>query len=331
MRIYYEKDSPTTPLADKTIAVLGYGSQGHAQAQNLRDSGLQVIISEKPGNPNYDLALEHGFKPVPVPEATARADIIQILLPDHVQPIVFEKEILPNLAPGKMLLFSHGFSVHFRQIQAPKEIAVAMVAPKGPGHLVRSEYIKGAGVPALVAIQQDPNGTALDWAKAYATGIGATRAGLIETTFKEETETDLFGEQVVLCGGVSELIKAGWETLVAAGYQPEIAYFECLHEMKLIVDLLYQGGLDMMRYSVSDTAEFGDYTRGRRIVTEETREEMFRILREIQEGEFAKEWILENQAGRPGFLIRRQQEAEHPINEVGRELRKMMKWLDKGL
>jgi ketol-acid reductoisomerase len=331
MQIYYEKDAPTAPLAGKTIAVLGYGSQGHAQAQNLRDSGLNVIISEQPGNPNYDLAKEHGFTPYAAAEAAEKADLIQILLPDHVQPVVYQKDILPNLKPGKMLLFSHGFSVHFRQIQAPKEISVAMVAPKGPGHLVRSEYVKGAGVPALVAVQQDADGNALAWAKAHATGIGATRAGLIETTFKEETETDLFGEQAVLCGGVSELIKAGWETLVEAGYQPEIAYFECLHEMKLIVDLMYQGGLDYMRYSVSDTAEYGDYTRGRRIITEETRAEMADILREVQEGTFAGEWILENQAGRPSFLIRRQLEAEHPINEVGRRLRGMMKWLDKGL
>jgi ketol-acid reductoisomerase len=331
MRIYYEQDAPTTPLADKTIAIIGYGSQGHAQAQNLRDSGLNVVVGQRPGSPNYDLALEHGFKPVSAAEAADQADLIQLLMQDNIQPSVFEKDIKPTLKPGKMLLFSHGFSIHFHQIVAAKDISVAMVAPKGPGHLVRSEYIKGAGVPALVAIHQDANGQALDWAKAYATGIGATRAGLIETTFAEETETDLFGEQAVLCGGVSELIKAGWETLVEAGYQPEIAYFECLHEMKLIVDLMYQGGLDMMRYSVSDTAEYGDYSRGRRIVTEETRAEMADILREIQEGDFAREWILENQAGRPSFLARRRQEAEHPINEVGRQLRKMMKWLDKGL
>ncbi|MDR0547994.1 MAG: ketol-acid reductoisomerase [Deltaproteobacteria bacterium] len=331
MRIYYEQDAPTAPLADKTIAIIGYGSQGHGQAQNLRDSGLKVIVGQRPGSPNYDLAVEHGFKPVSAAEAAAEADLIQLLMQDHLQPIVYEKDVLPNLKPGKMLLFSHGFSIHFRQIVPGQDINVAMVAPKGPGHLVRAEYVKGAGVPALVAIHQDANGTALDWAKAYATGIGATRAGLIETTFAEETETDLFGEQAVLCGGVSELIKAGWETLVEAGYQPEIAYFECLHEMKLIVDLMYQGGLDFMRYSVSDTAEYGDYSRGRRVITEETRAEMAEILREIQEAEFARDWILENQAGRPNFLARRRQEAEHPINEVGRELRKMMKWLNKGL
>jgi ketol-acid reductoisomerase len=331
MQIYYEKDAPTTPLADKTIAVIGYGSQGHSQAQNLRDSGLRVIVGQRPGSNNYDLAVEHGFKPVSASEAAAEADLIQLLMQDHLQPEIFQKDILPNLKPGKMIMFSHGFSIHFNQITAPDDVAVAMVAPKGPGHLVRSEYVKGAGVPSLVAIHQDPDKTALSWALAYATGIGATRAGVIATTFEEETETDLFGEQAVLCGGVCELIKAGWETLVENGYQPEIAYFECLHEMKLIVDLMYQGGMDLMRYSISDTAEYGDYTRGRRIVTEETREAMAEILQEIQEGDFAREWILENKAGRPGFLARRRQEADHPINDVGRELRKMMKWLDKGV
>ena len=331
MQIYYEKDAPTTPLSGKTIAVIGYGSQGHSQAQNLRDSGLKVIVGQRPGSTNYDLAVEHGFKPVSASEAAAEADLIQLLMQDHLQPEIYQKDILPNLKAGKMLMFSHGFSIHFNQITAPDDVAVAMVAPKCPGHLVRSEYVKGAGVPSLVAIHQDPDKTALSWALAYATGIGASRAGVIATTFEEETETDLFGEQAVLCGGVSELIKAGWETLVDNGYQPEIAYFECLHEMKLIVDLMYQGGLDMMRYSISDTAEYGDYSRGRRIVTDETREAMAEILREIQEGEFAKEWILENKAGRPSFLARRRQEADHPINEVGRELRKMMRWHDKGL
>ncbi|MDR1110214.1 MAG: ketol-acid reductoisomerase [Deltaproteobacteria bacterium] len=331
MQIFYEKDAPTEPLSGKTIAIIGYGSQGHAQAQNLRDSGLKVIVGQRPGSKNHELAVEHGFKPVSAAEAAAQADLIQLLMQDHLQPEVYERDVLPSLAPGKMLLFSHGFSIHFNQITPPKDVNVAMVAPKGPGHLVRSEYVKGAGVPALVAIEQDANGQALPWALAYATGIGATRAGLIRTSFEEETETDLFGEQAVLCGGVSELIKAGWETLVEAGYQPEIAYFECLHEMKLIVDLMYQGGLDMMRYSVSDTAEYGDYSRGRRIITDETREAMADILQEIQEGDFAREWILENKAGRPSFLARRRHEAEHPINEVGRELRKMMSWLGKGL
>ncbi len=329
MKVYFEKDAPLTPLQNATIAVIGYGSQGHSQAQNLRDSGLNVIVGQRPGSANYDLAVEHGFKPVSAAEAAAQADLIQILMQDHVQAEVYEKDVKPHLKPGKMLLFSHGFSVHYNQIIAPKDVNVGLVAPKGPGHLVRSEYIKGAGVPSLVAIHQDADGNALPWALAYATGIGGTRAGLIETTFAEETETDLFGEQAVLCGGVSELIKAGWETLVEAGYQPEIAYYECLHELKLIVDLMYEGGLDRMRYSISDTAEYGDYTRGRRIITEETRMEMAQILSEIQEGEFARDWILENKAGRPSFLSCRRLEAEHPINEVGRNLRKMMTWLDE--
>ena len=329
MQIYFEKDAPMTPLQGKTIAILGYGSQGHSQALNLRDSGLNVIIGQRPGSANYDLAVEHGFKPVSAAEASEKADLIQVLLPDHVQADVYEKDIKPNLKPGKMMMFSHGFSIHFNQIIAPKEVSVTMIAPKGPGHLVRSEYVKGAGVPCLIAIHQDADGQALPWALAYASGVGGTRAGLIRTTFEEETETDLFGEQAVLCGGVSELIKAGWETLVEAGYQPEIAYYECLHEMKLIVDLMYEGGLDRMRYSISDTAEYGDYSTGRRIITEETRMEMAEILREIQEGEFARDWILENKAGRPNFLSRRRHEAEHPINEVGRTLRKMMTWLDK--
>jgi len=329
MQVYFEKDAPLSPLQGRTIAVLGYGSQGHSQAQNLRDSGLEVVIGQRPGSPNYDLAVEHGFKPVPVAEASAKADLIQILLPDHLQSEIYEKEIKPGLKAGKMLMFSHGFAIHFNQIRPAKDLNVVMIAPKGPGHLVRSEYLKGAGVPCLVAVHQDADGQALPWALAYAAGIGGTRAGLIQTTFAEETETDLFGEQAVLCGGVSELIKAGWETLVEAGYQPEIAYYECLHEMKLIVDLMYEGGLDRMRYSVSDTAEYGDYTRGRRIITEETRAEMAEILREIQEGEFARDWILENKAGRPNFLARRRREAEHPINEIGRTLRQMMVWLDK--
>lgn len=329
MQVYFEKDAPLAPLKDKTIAVLGYGSQGHSQAQNLRDSGLKVIIAEHPDSPNFALAVEHGFSPMSVAEAAAQADLIQILLPDHLQSQIYEKDIKPHLKAGKILMFSHGFSIHFNQIVPPKNVSVVMIAPKGPGHLVRSEYVKGAGVPSLVAIHQDADGNAHAWALAYATGIGSTRAGLIQTTFAEETETDLFGEQAVLCGGVSELIKAGWETLVEAGYQPEIAYYECLHEVKLIVDLLYEGGLDRMRYSVSDTAEYGDYLRGREIITAETRATMKEMLRKIQEGEFARDWILENQAGRPNFLARRRQEAEHPINEVGRTLRKMMTWLNQ--
>ena len=327
MKIYYEQDAPLTPLSGKKVAIIGFGSQGHAQALNLRDSGVDVVVSELPGTPNYDLAKQYGFEPVTASEAAAAGDVIQMLAPDHIQPVIYENDIKAHMGPGKTLLFSHGFSIHFGQIVPPPEVDVSMVAPKGPGHLVRSEYESGAGVPSLVAIQQDGSGQALPIALAYANGIGAARAGVIETTFQEETETDLFGEQAVLCGGVTELIKAGFDTLVEAGYQPEIAYFECLHEMKLIVDLFYQGGINRMRYSVSDTAEFGDYSRGKRIVTEETRQEMKKILKEVQTGEFAREWILENKAGRPVFNANRRREAEHPINEVGERLRGMMPWL----
>lgn len=327
MQIYYDKDADLKKL--KKVAVIGYGSQGHAQAQNLRDSGVNVIVAQRPGSANYDLAVSHGFKPVSASEASKKAEVIQILTQDHVQAMVFEQEVLPQLKPGKTMVFSHGFNIHYGQITPPKNIDVVMVAPKGPGHLVRSEYEKGAAVPALVAIHQNASGKALDTALAYAKGIGATRAGVIETTFKEETETDLFGEQVVLCGGVTELVKAGYETLVAAGYQPEIAYFECLHELKLIVDLFYQGGISYMRYSVSDTAEYGDLTRGKRIINAETRAEMKRILDEIQGGTFAREWILENKANRPAFNAMRRKEAEHPIEAVGERLRSMMSWLPK--
>ena len=327
MKIYYDKDADLKKL--KKVAIIGYGSQGHAQAQNLRDSGANVIVAQRPGSANYDLAVKHGFEPVSAAEASKKADVIQILTQDHVQAMVYEQDVLPNLKKGKTLVFSHGFNIHYGQIVPPKNIDVVMVAPKGPGHLVRSEYEKGAGVPALVAIHQDASGKSLDTALAYAKGIGAMRAGVIETTFKEETETDLFGEQVVLCGGVTELVKAGFETLVEAGYQPEIAYFECLHELKLIVDLFYQGGIKYMRYSVSDTAEYGDLTRGKRVVTPETRLEMKRILQEIQGGVFAKEWILENKANRPVFNALRRKEAEHPIEAVGEKLRSMMSWLHK--
>lgn len=327
MQIYYDQDADLKKLKNKEIAIIGYGSQGHAQAQNLRDSGLKVIVAQRPGSANYDLAVSHGFKPVSAAEASKKADVIQILTPDHIQAMVYEKDVLPHLKKGKILVFSHGFNIHYGQITPTRDIDVVMVAPKGPGHLVRSEYEKGAGVPALVAIHQDTSGRAMDAALAYAKGIGATRAGVIETTFREETETDLFGEQVVLCGGVTELVKAGFETLVGAGYQPEIAYFECLHELKLIVDLFYQGGIRYMRYSVSDTAEYGDLTRGKRIINAETRREMGRILEEIQEGAFAREWILENKANRPVFNALRRKEADHPIEEVGERLRAMMSWL----
>lgn len=329
MEIYYEKDASLEPLKGKKIAIIGFGSQGHAQALNLRDSGLDVIVAERPGVENYELAKQYGFEPISAAEAAEAADLIQILAPDDVQATLYENEVKKSMKAGKTILFSHGFNIHFGQIVPPAEIDVAMVAPKGPGHLVRAEYEKGAGVPALVAIHQDASGQALPTALAYANGIGAARAGVIGTTFEEETETDLFGEQAVLCGGVTELVKAGFDTLVEAGYQPEIAYFECLHELKLIVDLFYQGGINYMRYSVSDTAEFGDYSRGNRIVTEETREEMRYILEEIQSGEFAREWILENKAGRPVFNAARRRQAEHPINEVGDRLRSMMAWLKK--
>ena len=329
MEIYYEKDAPLKPLKGKTIGIVGFGSQGHAQALNLRDSGLKVVVAELPGTANFDLAKKYGFKPVTAAEAAKDADLIQILAPDTIQKMIYENDIKKHMKKGKTLMFSHGFNIHFGQIVPPDTVDVVMVAPKGPGHLVRSEYEKGAGVPALVAVEKDASGKALQTALAYANGIGAARAGVIGTTFLEETETDLFGEQAVLCGGVTELVKAGYDTLVEAGYQPEIAYFECLHELKLIVDLFYQGGIDYMRYSVSDTAEYGDYSRGKRIVTKETREEMKRILEEIQSGDFAREWILENQAGLPAFNAARRREAAHPINEIGRKLRGMMAWLHK--
>lgn len=327
MKIYYDDDADLKVLEGKKVAIIGYGSQGHAQALNLRDSGVDVIVAQRPGSANYDLAKKHGFEPVSAAEASAQADVIQILTQDHVQSYIYEEAVKPNLKAGKTLVFSHGFNIHYNQIVPPPDVDVVMVAPKGPGHLVRSEYERGRGVPSLVAIHQDATHKALDTALAYAKGIGATRAGVIETTFKEETETDLFGEQVVLCGGVSELVKSGFETLVEAGYQPEIAYFECLHELKLIVDLFYQGGISYMRYSVSDTAEYGDLTRGKRIITDETRKEMKKILKEVQTGVFAREWILENKAGRPVFNALRKMEAEHPIEEVGKKLRAMMPWL----
>lgn len=329
MKIYYDSDADLGVLKGKKVAIIGYGSQGHAQAQNLRDSGLDVIVAELEGTPNYDLAKEHGFEPLSAGEASSRADVVQILAQDDVQAMLYRKEVAPHMTEGKTLVFSHGFNIHFGQIQPAPHLDVVMIAPKGPGHLVRSEYEKGAGVPSLVAIHQDATGNALDTALAYAKGLGATRAGVIETTFEEETETDLFGEQAVLCGGVTELVKASFDTLVGAGYQPEIAYFECLHELKLIVDLFYQGGISFMRYSVSDTAEYGDYSRGKRIITEETRETMQEILAEVQSGEFAREWILENQAGRPVFNALRRAEKEHPIEEVGAKLRAMMPWLKK--
>lgn len=326
--IFYDNDADLKDLDGKTIAILGYGSQGHAQAQNLRDSGLKVIIGQRPGGPNYDLAKSHGFDPMSAADATKKADIINILLPDEVQADVYANEIRPNLETGNILMCSHGFNIHFGQVEAPAGVDTLLVAPKGPGHLVRSEYEKGGGVPCLIALGEGASESTKKAGLAYAKGIGGTRGGVIETTIAEETETDLFGEQVVLCGGVSELVKAGYDTLVEAGYQPEMAYFECLHELKLIVDLFYQGGLNYMRYSVSNTAEFGDYTRGKRIVTEETRKEMKKILEEIQTGEFAKEWILENKGGAAAFKARRRIERNHGVEKVGVELRRLMSWID---
>jgi ketol-acid reductoisomerase len=326
-KMYYDKDADLSALKGKTIAILGYGSQGHAHAQNLRDSGCTVIVGQRPGSPNYDLAKSHGFDPLPIEEATKKADIVNMLLPDEVQGDLYRQSIRPNLSPGNILMCSHGFNVHFGQVEAPPGVDIVLVAPKGPGHLVRSEFEKGGGVPCLIALSPGASEESRRIGLAYAKGIGGARAGVIETTFAEETETDLFGEQVVLCGGVSALVKAGYETLVEAGYQPEMAYFECLHELKLIVDLFYQGGLNYMRYSVSNTAEYGDYSRGPRIVTDETRAEMKKILHEIQSGQFAREWILENKANAPAFKATRRRERQHPLEEVGKRLRRLMPWI----
>ncbi|HAA72461.1 MAG: ketol-acid reductoisomerase [Planctomycetaceae bacterium] len=326
--IYYDNDADLSLLKDKTIAILGYGSQGHAQAQNLRDSGCNVVIGQRPGSANYDLAVEHGFEPLPVNEAAARGDLVNILLPDEVQGDIFRDHIRGNLSEGNVIMCSHGFNVHFGQVEAPAGVATLLVAPKGPGHLVRAEFERGGGVPCLIALGDGSSEETKQLGLAYAKGIGGTRGGVIETTFAEETETDLFGEQVVLCGGVSELVKAAFETLVDAGYQPEMAYFECLHELKLIVDLFYQGGLNYMRYSVSNTAEYGDYSRGPRVVTEETRAEMKRILHEIQSGQFAREWILENRAGAPAFKAMRRRDRSLQLEEVGLRLRSLMSWID---
>jgi ketol-acid reductoisomerase len=327
-KIYYDDDADLSLLKNKTIAIIGYGSQGHAQAQNLRDSGCNVVIGQRPGSANYDLAVSHGFKPMSAADAAKQGDLINILLPDEVQGDVYRNDIRPNLQKGDLLLCSHGFNIHFGQVIPPAGVDAALVAPKGPGHLVRAEYEKGGGVPSLIAMYTGASDSARQLALAYAKGIGGTRGGVIETTFAEETETDLFGEQVVLCGGVSALIKAGFDTLVEAGYQPEMAYFECMHELKLIVDLLYQGGLNYMRYSISNTAEFGDYTRGPRIVTEQTKAEMKKILQEIRNGEFAKEWILENKANQPTFQAMRRRERNSLVEQVGKRLRSMMRWIN---
>lgn len=330
MKIYYEKDADLNLLKGKTIAVIGYGSQGHAHANNLRDSGFEVIVGLKPDGTSAPKARAAGFTVLPVAEAAAKAQVVMILLPDELQGDVYRSEIAPGLKDGDYLAFAHGFNIHFGQIEPPKGVNVFMVAPKGPGHLVRAEYQRGKGVPCLVAVAADPSGNARDVALAYACGVGGGRAGIIETSFREETETDLFGEQAVLCGGLSALIQAGYETLVEAGYAPEMAYFECLHEVKLIVDLIYEGGIANMRYSVSNTAEYGDLTRGPRVINAAVKQEMKKILGEIQTGAFAREWMLENKANRPVFNALARQGRDHPIEAVGEKLRAMMPWLKEG-
>jgi len=328
-KMYYEVDANLELLKGKVIAVMGYGSQGHSQSQNLKDSGLNVIIGLRPTSPRRKRAMEAGFEVMTVSEAAAKADVIQILLPDETQAKIYSEEIEKYVTAGKTLVFSHGFNIHYGQIVPPKDVDVIMIAPKSPGHLVRRTYTEGAGVPALIAVYQDATGKAKELALAYAKGIGSTKAGVLETTFGEETETDLFGEQAVLCGGAAELVKAGFDTLVGAGYQPEIAYFECLHELKLIVDLMQEGGIGWMQYSVSDTAQYGGMTIGKRIINEETRKEMRKVLDEIQDGRFAKAWLLESQANRPAFNAMTRIDANHPIEKVGEQLRGMMTWLKK--
>ncbi|MDD5670377.1 MAG: ketol-acid reductoisomerase [Candidatus Omnitrophica bacterium] len=328
-KIYYDKDANLDLLKKKKVAIIGYGIQGRGQGLNLRDSGVEVIVSELKGTKNYDLACADGFKPVEASEAAQQADFIQMLTQDHLQAEIYEKYVAPYLKEGKSLVFSHGFNIHFGYIKPPKSVDVFMVAPKGPGSLVRSQYLEGGGVPCLVAVQQDASGKALEYALAYAKAIGGTRAGVIQTNFKEETETDLFGEQVVLCGGLCELIRAGYETLVEAGYQPEMAYFECQHEVKLITDAIFTDGIGGMHRKVSDTAEYGDYSRGKRVINARSREEMKKILEEVQSGAFAREWIEENKKGRPNFSRYRKECDEHEIEKVGAKLREMMPWLHK--
>lgn len=326
--VYTAQDCDLNALKGKTVGICGYGSQGHAHAQNLRDSGIKVIVAELPGTKNYELAVSHGFQPVSTTEAAKQSDLLILTLPDELQAKIWQTEIAGNLRPGTVIGATHGFNFHFKAIVPPDNVDVVMIAPKGPGHTVRSEFQSGGGVPCLVAVFQDQTGNAKKIALAWAAGIGGARAGVIETTFKDEVETDLFGEQVVLCGGVSELIKAGFETLVEAGYPPEIAFYECLHELHLICNMFYQGGLSYMWYSVSNTAEYGGLTRGKRIVTDETRKEMKKILHEVQSGQFAKEWLDEVKVGCPNFNQLRQRDHDHPLEVVGRKLRKMMKWID---
>jgi ketol-acid reductoisomerase len=329
-KMYYEKDCDLSLLDGKTVAVVGYGSQGHAHAQNLRDSGVSVIIGLYAGSQSAERAREDGFEVLDTDEAVKKADLVMMLVNDEKMAGIYREKVAPNLRSGMTLCFAHGFNIHYKQIIPPADVSVIMIAPKGPGHTVRSQYQEGKGVPNLIAVEQDPSGQAKAIALAYAKGIGGARAGILETTFKEETETDLFGEQCVLCGGVTALMKAGFQTLIEAGYQPESAYFECIHEMKLIIDLVIQGGLSYMRYSISDTAEYGDYMIGDRIITDETRKEMKKVLGEIQDGTFAQQWIDENKNGRPNFLARRKQESELQVEKVGAELRAKMSWQQSG-
>jgi len=324
-KLFYQSDCKREYLENKKIAIIGYGSQGHAHALNLHDSGFDVVVADTDPAKKAQ-AEENGLTVLPTAEAAKQADVIVMLLSDDVQARVYEESIKPNLKKGDYLMFAHGFNIHYGQIRPPADVNVFMIAPKGPGHTVRSQFVEGKGVPCLIAVHQDPSGDTEKVALAYALGIGGARAGILQTTFREETETDLFGEQAVLCGGVTELMKAGYDTLVEAGYEPESAYFECIHEMKLIIDMINQGGFSYMRYSISDTAEYGDYMTGRRIITEETRKEMKKVLREIQEGSFATKWILENKAGRPNFNAMRRLESSLPVEKVGKELRKMMPW-----
>ena len=326
--MYYDNDADLDLLNGKTVAILGYGSQGHAHSLNLKDSGVDVVVGLRPDSQSVEQARSNGLEVTDVAEAASRGDVVMVLLPDEKHGQVWHEQIRDGIAPGKTLLFGHGFSIHYGEVEPPPEVDVALVAPKGPGHLVRRQYLEGSGVPGLVAVHQNASGNALELTLAYAKGIGCTRGGVIETTFKDETETDLFGEQAVLCGGVSELVQAGYETLVEAGYDPKLAYFECLHELKLIVDLMYEKGLSGMRFSVSNTAEYGDYTRGKRIISDTTRQAMKDVLGEIQSGEFAREWIAENRAGQENFRRMRAEQADHQIEREGKELRSMMDWIE---
>ena len=326
--MYYDDDADLTLLDGKTVAIIGYGSQGHAHSLNLKDSGVTVVVGLREGSASEAKAKEHGLEVLPVADAASRGDLVMILVPDELHREVYENEVKDGIAEGNLLLFGHGFSIHYDEVQPPPGVDVALIAPKGPGHLVRRQYLEGSGVPGLIAVEQDATGHAQALALAYAKGIGCTRGGVIETSFKDETETDLFGEQAVLCGGASELVQAGFETLVEAGYDPQMAYFECLHELKLIVDLMYEKGLAGMRYSISNTAEYGDYTRGKRVITDDTRANMKQILKEIQDGDFAREWIAENRAGQENFKRMRAEQAASQVEETGKELRSMMDWID---